>query len=229
MALDPSGCTFSDYAKFGLPIYEHPSSNARHCGRPGWPRCHHSADLAGAIRGDTPSAGQAASPAEPAPAPSFRRNPKAFLQAKGFDVTFSWADIYQGMISGDPEGLSEHSGRLALGLTIDGEKIGLWRGFGISAIGEALYGDTVLLRTPILLPINTPVLFPAFGGREADVSVTVSQRFGQRADLTAGKINLSTILNRSPLLGGGGVDTFMHVLAAAPVSGITPPYLTGLS
>lgn len=177
--------------------------------------------------GDAPPVGQAASPAEPAPTPSFKRNPKAFLQAKGFDVTFSWADMYQGMISGDPEGLSEHSGRLALGLTIDGEKIGLWRGFGISAIGEALYGDTVLLRTPILLPINTPVLFPAFGGREADVSVTVSQRFGQRADLTAGKINLSTILNRSPLIGGGGVDTFMHVLAAAPVSGITPPYLTG--
>ena len=101
------------------------------------------------------------------------------------------------------------------------------RGFGISAIGEALYGDIVLLRAPILLPINTPVLFPAFGGRDADVSVTVSQRFGQRADLTAGKINLSTILNRSPLLGGGGVDTFMHVLAAAPVSGITPPYLAG--
>ena len=164
---------------------------------------------------------------QPSPTPSFRRNPKAFLQEKGFDVSFSWADIYQGAISGDPEDLSEHSGRIALSLRIDGEKIGLWRGFGISAIGEALYGDVVLLRTPILLPINTPVLFPAFGGRDADVSVTVSQRFGRRADLTAGKINLSTILNRSPLLGGGGVDTFMHVMAAAPISGITPPYLTG--
>ena len=177
--------------------------------------------------GETPPVGPAASPAAPSPTPSFTRNPKAFLKAKGFDVSFSWANIYQGGISGDPEDISEHSGRIALGLTIDGEKIGLWRGFAISAIGEALYGDIVLLRTPILLPINTPVLFPAFGGGDADVSVTVSQRFGQRATLTAGKINLSTILNRSPLLGGGGVDTFLHVLAAAPVSGITPPYLTG--
>jgi len=31
--------------------------------------------------------------------------------------------------------------------------------------------------------------------------VTVNQRFGQRATLTAGKINLSTILSRAPLLG----------------------------
>ena len=78
---------------------------------------------------------------QPSPTPSFRRNPKAFLQEKGFDVSFSWADIYQGAISGDPEDLSEHSGRIALSLRIDGEKIGLWRGFAISAIGEALYGD----------------------------------------------------------------------------------------
>jgi hypothetical protein len=77
--------------------------------------------------GETPQVGPAAGPAAPAPTPSFRRNPKAFLQAKGFDVSFSWADIYQGAISGDPEDLSEHSGRIALGLTIDGEKIGLWR------------------------------------------------------------------------------------------------------
>ncbi len=164
---------------------------------------------------------------QPAPAPSFSQNPKAFLLAKGFDVSFSWAQFYQGVMSGDPEDMGGYSGRVALGLTVDGEKIGLWRGFSISAIGEAVYGDTVLIRNPILLPVNTAILFPAFGGQDAGVSVTVNQRFGERATLTAGKINLSTILNRAPLLGGGGVDTFMNVMVAAPVSGITPPYLTG--
>jgi porin len=164
---------------------------------------------------------------QPAPTPSFGQNPKAFLRAKGFDVSFSWAQFYQGVMSGDPEDMSAFSGRVALGLTVDGEKIGLWRGFSLSANGEAVYGDTALVRTPILLPVNTALLFPAFGGHDAGVSVTVSQRFGQRATLTAGKINLSTILSRAPLLGGGGVDTFMNVMVAAPVSGITPPYLTG--
>jgi len=177
--------------------------------------------------GETPSVGLTASPAAPTPAPSFRQNPKAFLLAKGFDVSFSWAQFYQGVLSGDPEDMGGYSGRVALGLTVDGEKIGLWRGFSISAIGEAVYGDTVLIRNPILLPINTAILFPAFGGQDAGVSVTVNQRFGERATLTAGKINLSTILSRAPLLGGGGVDTFMNVMVAAPVSGITPPYLTG--
>jgi porin len=163
---------------------------------------------------------------DPAPAPSFRQNPKAVLQAKGFDIGLSLAQVYQGVISGDPEDTSGYSGRFAVDLSVDGEKIRLWRGFGISAIGEAAFGDTALVRTPILLPVNTAVLFPAFA-RDADVSVTVNQRFGERATLTAGKINLSTVLKRAPLLGGGGVDTFMNVNLAAPVSGITPPYLAG--
>ncbi len=130
MVMDQRGYTFSDYAKFRLPIYEHPSSNARHCGRPGCPRCHHSTDLAGAISGRYAVSRPGRQPRRTCTDAVVQRNPKAFLQAKGFDVSFSWADMYQGMISGDPEGLSEHSGRLALGLTIDGEKIGLWRGFG---------------------------------------------------------------------------------------------------
>jgi hypothetical protein len=77
--------------------------------------------------GETPPVVPADSPTAPAPTPSFARNPKAFLQAKGFDVSFSWSDIYQGAISGNPEDTREYSGRFALRLTVDGEKMGLWR------------------------------------------------------------------------------------------------------
>lgn len=35
--------------------------------------------------------------------------------------------------------------------------------------------------------------------------------------------------SRTPLIGGGGIDTFMNVGLAAPISGVTPPYLVGAS
>lgn len=35
------------------------------------------------------------------------------------------------------------------------------------------------------------------------------------------------VASRTPLLGGGGVETFMNTALAAPISGVTPPYLLG--
>jgi porin len=35
--------------------------------------------------------------------------------------------------------------------------------------------------------------------------------------------------SRTPLLGGGGIDTFWNTCLAAPITGLVPPYLTGVS
>jgi porin len=162
-----------------------------------------------------------------APAPSFRADPKAFLQSHGVDVGFSWAQFGQGVAAGDPADASAYGGRVALTVTLDGERLGLWRGFSVSALGEADYGDALTPRPPLLLPTSAAMLFPAVGDQDADVSLTLNQRFGDRATLRVGKINLMTVLNSAPLVGGGGLDTFMHATIATPISGITPPYILG--
>ena len=119
----------------------------------------------------TPAGGNRAVSFQPAPAPSFRQNPRAFLQAKGFDVSVSWAQIYQGVMSGNPEDIK-----------------GSWGG--------------------------SHWVSPSTASRSACGAASASRPSVKR---------ICDDLNRAPLLGGGGVDTFMNVMVAAPVSGITPP------
>jgi porin len=53
------------------------------------------------------------------------------------------------------------------------------------------------------------------------------QRFGQHVSCSIGKFTMLDAASRTPLLGGGGIDTFWNVGLAAPITGLVPPYLTG--
>jgi porin len=43
-----------------------------------------------------------------------------------------------------------------------------------------------------------------------------------------GKFNMLDPASRTPIIGGGGIDTFMNTAFAAPISGVTPPYIAGM-
>ena len=45
--------------------------------------------------------------------------------------------------------------------------------------------------------------------------------------MSIGKFSMLDAASRTPILGGGGLETFMNTAFAAPISGVTPPYLFG--
>jgi porin len=154
-------------------------------------------------------------------------NPKEALRSRGIVVDVSHAQFYQGMVSGTGPNDWEYGGKVDAIATLDGAKLGLWQGLYVNIHQEWVYGDDVNNRGGTAFPENTVLAFPRTGGFEHDTSIIVTQIFSPQASVTAGKFNMLDVLAKTPILGGGGVDTFMHIGFAAPVTGITPPYLLG--
>lgn len=139
-----------------------------------------------------------------------------------------WTQLYQG----SPQGKGTHSwqygGKGDLFLTLDGAKLGLWQGLYVTAHGEFLYGeDANALGNRVLLPADTALGLPRLGGKDQDFSIVVTQAFNERVSASFGKFNMLDVLAKTPLLGGGGTDTFQNIALAAPISGVTLPYLLG--
>ena len=153
--------------------------------------------------------------------------PKEALRNHGISIDVWQSQYYQGMTSGTGPHDFENGGKIDAFATIDGAKMGLWQGLYVNIHHEWIYGDDVNHRGGTLLPVNSGLKFPDFGGFDHDTSITVTQVFNERVSLSAGKFNMLDVLSKTPLLGGGGLDTFMNVGLALPVTGITPPYVLG--
>lgn len=154
--------------------------------------------------------------------------PKQALRDAGIDLNVNVTQFYQGLVQGAGKQDWKYGGKTDLFATFSGEKLGLWQGLFVNVHGEYVYGNDVNTQGDgSILPINTALAFPPLGGRDTDLSVVVTQAFSQTASLSAGKFNMLDAAAKTPLLGGGGINTFMNVALAAPVSGVTPPYILG--
>ena len=113
-------------------------------------------------------------------------------------------------------------------LGLDGSKLGLWQGLSVAAHFEQDFGQSANLSGDgSILPVNTALDFPTLGGTTTDLSLTVTQKFGDAVSIALGKFNMLDVAARTPLIGGGGETTFWNIGLAAPVSGVTPPYIFG--
>jgi porin len=154
--------------------------------------------------------------------------PKEALRARGIYTDFSLTQFYQGLVSGDGNKSWQYGGKGDAVVTFDGAKLGLWSGFYVTVHQEWLYGeDANTLGDGSLLPVNTALAFPRLGGHEQDTTVVVTQNFGEPWSLSVGKFNMLDAASKTPLMGGGGINTFMNLGLAAPASGVTPPYIVG--
>lgn len=115
----------------------------------------------------------------------------------------------------------QYGGKLNAKFAFDGAKLGLWEGLSANAHIEYKYEHSVNGFNGVLLPINTQIYEPA--NTDYAVSLTVSQRFGKDVVLTIGKFNMVDAASATPIVGGGGINTFWNLNFAAP------PYITGLS
>ena len=150
------------------------------------------------------------------------------LAALGISLGGGVTSFGQGMAAGEGSNGIPLGGKTDVLLGLDGSKLGLWSGLSISAHFEQGFGQSANERSDgAILPVNTALGFPKLGGTTTDLSLTVSQKFGDAVTISLGKFNMLDVAARTPLMGGGGETTFWNIGLAAPVSGVTPPYIVG--
>ncbi|RBP11352.1 porin [Roseiarcus fermentans] len=150
------------------------------------------------------------------------------LAAVGIGLGGGVTGFGQGLAGGDGRYGVPFGGKADVLLGLDGGKLGLWQGFGASAHFEQTFGQSANEQgAGAILPVDTALAFPTLGGTTTDLSVIVTQKFGEVVSVSLGKFNMLDVIGRTPLIGGGGETTFWNIGLAAPVSGVTPPYIVG--
>ena len=145
------------------------------------------------------------------------------LAALGISLGGGVTGFAQGLASGDGEHGVPFGGKADALLGLDGGKLGLWPGLSVSAHFEQNFGQSANeLGAGAILPVNTALAFPTIGGSTTDLSLIVTQKFGDAVSISLGKFNVLDVAARTPLMGGGGETTFWNIGLAAPVSGVTP-------
>ena len=159
----------------------------------------------------------------------FPASPTTALRMHGVDLDITYTEYGQGIVAGNADNRWGFAGKFFPRLTLDGERLGGWKGFSLNAVGEITTGNSIriITGTGLLFPVNTALFGPADGKFGGDLSLTVIQRFGNRFSATVGKFNMFEAASRQPIVGGGGIDGFWNLSLAAPFTGLVPPYIGG--
>ncbi|MEI9419711.1 carbohydrate porin [Mesorhizobium sp. Cs1299R1N1] len=153
---------------------------------------------------------------------------KERMRDNGINVDLWWTQFAQGVVSGNGSRDWPYGGKVDAIVTLDGEKLGLWSGFSVNIHQEAIYGqDANNQGDGTFIPVNMALALPRQGGYDTDTSIVFTQKFNDKVSLSVGKFNMLDAASRTPLIGGGGLTTFMNMGLAAPISGVTPPYIIG--
>ncbi len=165
--------------------------------------------------------------------------PKEQLRRFGIDADVWVTQIFQGIVAGGNDGVSRYGGKLDGFLKIDAEKLGLWKGLRVNVQYEHYIGQSIDNLDYALVPVNTPQAFLGPNTYHSALSVVVSQQLSKELSFSAGKFNMMALAAQTPLIGGGGLDTFLNRAFALPSTGIgvaspgtvsdrliiSPPYL----
>ncbi len=146
--------------------------------------------------------------------------PKDQLRSIGLTPDVWVTQFYQGETSGDGLKTWAYGGKMDAFLKVDAEKLGFWRGLRVNIQYEHYFGRNINNTDFALLPVNAAQAFVQRDGYHSALSVVFTQDFGERFSVSAGKFNTMTLASQTPLMGGGGIDTFMNRAFAAPATGI---------
>jgi porin len=149
------------------------------------------------------------------------------LAAHGITFNADTYQFYQGVATGGIHDVGDYSGRNDYFVNIDGEKLGLWKGFFITLHGETRYGDTVNGDTGAIIPVNTAELFPTARGSETALTgVKFTQALSENFVLFGGKLNMLDEF-KMPFTGDRAIDGFWNLGMSFPVIvARTVPYST---
>lgn len=145
----------------------------------------------------------------------------------GVDSQIWTTQVYQGITSGGDGGVSRYGGKVDSFFKITPDKIGLLPGFHLDVQYEHYFGLDVNRLDDALIPVNTAQAYLSAGGYHSALSITGTQKINDELSLTIGKFNLMTLAARTPLIGGGGLKTFMNRAFALPSTGVSYTSDTG--
>jgi porin len=147
------------------------------------------------------------------------------LRDRGVTIDVSTTQFYQGVASGGLEQSFPYGGRNDYFLSLDGEKLGLWKGFSVKLHGETRYGESANFITGALSPVNEYLLVPGSEGTVSGLTgVEFTQALSENLLVAAGKINLLDHLYQ-PLTGANGLEGFQNLsLIFNPILTRTLPY-----
>ncbi len=132
------------------------------------------------------------------------------------------------LVSGDGNKSPQAGGKAVLSFSLDGAAAGLANGFYANGALEQNFGNDVNTQGDgTILPVNTALTFPSASGSDTAFSLTFTQIINESTSVTFGKFNMVAAAAATPLIGGGGIETFQNIALAAPPSGVTPPYVIG--
>ncbi|MFD1316438.1 hypothetical protein ACFQ39_12485 [Namhaeicola litoreus] len=150
------------------------------------------------------------------------------LKENGFIFKASLTNFYQGMVNGDGNNDFEFGSKFGFTTILNGEKIGLWKGFFAIARMEYNMGQSVNGRGGTLLPVNMALYLPGIDGADRwDMNFYFIQFLSQTDKVVFGKINNIDLSNFSTFNGGLGVRNFYHNAMVSPPNAITVPYVFG--
>lgn len=159
----------------------------------------------------------------------FPGSPFDALRGYGIDIGGTLTSFYQGHTVGSGDKLWRHGAKGDLVVTFSSSKAGLWEGFTLNLHQEWNWGrDVNKSGAGDLLPTNIAMGVPRLGGDNQAFSLNATQAFFEGAfAVSFGKFNMLDLAAQTPIVGGGGLDTFMNVGLAAPISGVLPVYVFG--
>ena len=155
--------------------------------------------------------------------------PKEQLREIGIMPDVWVTQFYQGQTQGSGSYTWRYGGKLDAFLKVDAEKLGLWHGLHVNVQYEHYFGENInsevgqqiSRKNYALLPVNTAEAYVRKEGYHSALSISVTQDFGDYVSVSAGKFNMMTLASKTPLLGGGGIDTFMNRAFALPSTGVS--------
>jgi len=142
------------------------------------------------------------------------------LEKYGLSFELWVTQIYQGIIAGDNEGISRYGGKTDGFLKIEPAKFGILRGFTLETQYEHYFGLDVNRQDDALLAVNTAQAYLRAGGYHSALSLVATQKLDENLSISVGKFNLLTMAAKTPLIGGGGLNTFMNRAFALPSTGV---------
>ena len=146
--------------------------------------------------------------------------PKEQLRKYGVQPDLWVTQICQGILTGSPPHSSACGGKLDAFLRIDSEKLGFWKGFHIATQFEQYTGNTINNSTGTLLPVSAIQAFVQPNYYHNTLTLFVTQKIDENLSISAGKVNMMTLAAETPILGGGGWETFLNRAFAVPKTGI---------
>ena len=146
--------------------------------------------------------------------------PKEQLRSIGIMPDVWVTQFYQGQTEGDGSKTWRYGGKLDAFLKVDAEKLGLWPGFHVDVQYEHYFGQNINRTDFALIPVNTALAYVERDGYHSALSLSVTQDFGEYFSVSAGKFDMMTLASKTPLIGGGGIDTFMNRAFALPSTGV---------